>query len=212
MVADTSGNVVKRVDYDSFGNMIRDTNPSFDVPFGFAGGLHDRDTGLVRFGFRDYDPDVGRWTAKDPIGFAGGDTDLYGYCLNDPVNLIDPMGLEWIDPVDYWGDFFGGLGDFYENYRNMRQANWKAPRTDKYFHCRANCEAAQRGSGGEDAACVVSDTREWWDQNVKGYPPSDSVADQIANHYGRSQGSTNPGGSCSQLCAPFRPVSLPARY
>lgn len=65
------------------------------MPFGFAGGLHDRDTGLVRFGYRDYDPDTGRWTAKDPILFAGGDTDLYGYCLNDPVNKIDPDG-EWV--------------------------------------------------------------------------------------------------------------------
>jgi uncharacterized protein RhaS with RHS repeats len=48
----------------------------------------------VRFGFSDYDLDIGRWTAKDPVGFAGGDTDLYGYCLNDPVNLVDPFGLE----------------------------------------------------------------------------------------------------------------------
>ncbi len=93
VVADTSGNVVKKISYDSFGNIIDDTDPSFEVPFGFAGGLHDRDTGLVRFGYRDFDPDVGRWTAKDPILFAGGDTDLYGYCLNNPVNLIDPIGL-----------------------------------------------------------------------------------------------------------------------
>ena len=94
VVADSTGNVVKRIDYDSFGNIINDTNPTFDMPFGFAGGLHDRDTGLVRFGFRDYDPDIGRWTAKDPIGFAGGDTDLYGYVLNDPVNYFDSNGLE----------------------------------------------------------------------------------------------------------------------
>ncbi len=93
IVADGSGNVVKRVDYDSFGNIISDTYSSLTVPFGFAGGLHDRDTGLVRFGYRDYDPDTGRWTAKDPIGFAGGDTDLYGYVFNNPVNLIDPDGL-----------------------------------------------------------------------------------------------------------------------
>jgi len=93
IVEDASGNVVKRIDYDSFGNIIDDTNPAFNVPFGFAGGLHDRETGLVRFGYRDYDPVVGRWTAKDPILFAGGDTDLYGYVLNDPVNLIDPLGL-----------------------------------------------------------------------------------------------------------------------
>jgi RHS repeat-associated protein len=55
--------------------------------------LYDRDTGLVRFGHRDYDPDIGRWTVKDPILFAGRDTDLYGYVLNNPVNLIDPLGL-----------------------------------------------------------------------------------------------------------------------
>jgi RHS repeat-associated protein len=93
IVADAAGNVVKRIDYDSFCNIINDTDPSFEIPFGFAGGLHDRDTGLVRFGYRDYDPDTGRWTAKDPILFAGGDTDLYGYVLNDPVNLVDPEGL-----------------------------------------------------------------------------------------------------------------------
>ena len=57
--------------------------------------MHDRDTGLVRFGYRDYDPDIGRWTAKDPISFAGEDTDLYGYVLNNPVNRVDPHGLFW---------------------------------------------------------------------------------------------------------------------
>ena len=93
VIADASGNVVKKIEYDSFGNIIDDTDPAFEVPFGFAGGLHDKDTGLVRLGYRDYDPDVGRWTSKDPILFFGGDTDLYGYCLSDPVNLIDPLGL-----------------------------------------------------------------------------------------------------------------------
>ncbi len=91
-VVNTSGTVIKQIDYDSFGNILNDTDPSLKIPFGFAGGLHDRDTGLVRFGYRDYDPDTGRWTAKDPIGFGGGDTDLYGYCVNDPVNRMDPSG------------------------------------------------------------------------------------------------------------------------
>ena len=94
-VTDASGNVVKQIDYDSFGNILSDSNSSFTVPFGFAGGLHDRDTGLVRFGYRDYDPDTGRWTAKDPIGFAGGDTDLFGYVQNDPVSFVDPYGLKF---------------------------------------------------------------------------------------------------------------------
>ena len=93
LVTDSAGNTVKRIDYDTFGNVISDSNESLTVPFGFAGGLHDRDTTLVRFGHRDYMPEIGKWTAKDPILFAGGDTNLYGYVLNDPVNFIDPWGL-----------------------------------------------------------------------------------------------------------------------
>jgi RHS repeat-associated protein len=92
LVSDTSGGVVKRIDYDSFGNIISDTSPAFEIHFGFAGGLLDRDTGLIRFGFRDFDPEAGGWAAKDPIGFAGGDTNLYGYVENNPINWIDPTG------------------------------------------------------------------------------------------------------------------------
>jgi len=93
VVANADANVVKQITYDSFGNIISDSAPLFQVPFGFAGGLHDRDANLVRFGYRDYDPEIGRWTAKDPIFFEGGDTDLYGYVLNDPVSSVDPFGL-----------------------------------------------------------------------------------------------------------------------
>lgn len=62
-------------------------------PFGFAGGIYDQHTELTLFGARDYDAESGRWTAKDPIGFEGGDANLYGYVLNDPLNGIDPEGL-----------------------------------------------------------------------------------------------------------------------
>ena len=62
------------------------------LPFGFAGGMYDISTGLVRFGARDYDPSVGRWTAKDPIRFDGKQANLYVYVNNDPVNRIDPFG------------------------------------------------------------------------------------------------------------------------
>src|SRR5712691_240503 len=88
----TTGAVVQRLDYDAFGQMLMDTNPGFQ-PFGFAGGLYDQHTKLTRFGARDYDPAIGRWTVKDPILFSGGDTNLYGYVFNDPINFIDPWGL-----------------------------------------------------------------------------------------------------------------------
>src|SRR5690606_23135875 len=67
LVVDTaSGGVVQRLDYDSFGRVLSDTNPGFQ-PFGFAGGFYDADTQLVRFGARDYDPEVGRFTTRDPL-------------------------------------------------------------------------------------------------------------------------------------------------
>jgi RHS repeat-associated protein len=86
-----TNNVMQQMNYDVWGKVIQDSNPGFQ-PFGYAGGLYDRDTGLVRFGARDYDDETGRWTAKDPIGFGGGNTNLYGYVVNDPVNLVDPTG------------------------------------------------------------------------------------------------------------------------
>lgn len=89
----TDGTIAQQLDYDSFGRVLTDTNPGFQ-PFGFAGGLYDPDTGLVRFGARDYDAEVGRWTSKDPILFAGGQANLYAYVGSDPVNLIDPSGLQ----------------------------------------------------------------------------------------------------------------------
>ncbi|XXJ21328.1 RHS repeat domain-containing protein [Desulfovibrio caledoniensis] len=93
VVADMDDNVIKEVLYDPFGGIIEDTNPGLRLPLGFAGGLHDRDLGFVRFGWRDYDVRTGRWTAPDPIGEKGGDPDWYGYCLDDPVNGVDPLGV-----------------------------------------------------------------------------------------------------------------------
>ena len=89
----STGAVVQELEYSPFGRVLVDTNPGFQ-PFGYAGGLYDVDTGLVRFGARDYDGGIGRWTAKDPIGFSGGDANLYGYVLADPVNGVDPSGLD----------------------------------------------------------------------------------------------------------------------
>ncbi len=93
IVNTTDGAIIQQIDYDEFGNIIKDTNPGFQ-PFGFAGGLYDQQTQLTRFGARDYDAQTGRWTNKDPIRFEGGDTSLYGYVLNDPVNFADLNGLE----------------------------------------------------------------------------------------------------------------------
>ena len=95
VVDSTTGAIVQEREYDAFGRIVSETtSPGFSQPFGFAGGLWDEDTGLIRFGARDYRPDVGAWVSKDPLRFAGGDTSLYTYAANDPVNLADPNGSE----------------------------------------------------------------------------------------------------------------------
>jgi len=88
-----NGNLISQLDYDDWGKVLLSSQNIEFQPFGFAGGLYDPDTKLVRFGMRDYDPELGRWTTKDTVRFDGDGTNLYGYALNDPVNSIDLLGL-----------------------------------------------------------------------------------------------------------------------
>ena len=84
--------------YEAFGKVTAVGGASLDwMPFGFAGGMYDQDTGLVRFGARDYDPESGRWTAKDPVGFDGDGANLYEYVLADPMTHVDASGEGIVD-------------------------------------------------------------------------------------------------------------------
>ena len=125
MVVDTKTGVnAQKLNFDTWGKITEDSNPGFQ-PFAFAGGIYDLDTGLVRFGARDYNPSIGRWLSKDPIRFDGG-WNFYVYVGNDPVNKIDPLGLyeqetfvndliqradiEWQSMVSTLGKFTGAYG------------------------------------------------------------------------------------------------------
>lgn len=88
-----TGKAVQRMDYDEFGNILSDSNPGFQ-PFGFAGGLYDHQTKLVRYGVRDFDATTGLWNQPDSIRFRGGQANLFSYVDNDPVNAIDPAGYQ----------------------------------------------------------------------------------------------------------------------
>jgi len=71
--------------------------------FGYTGKMLDEATGLQNNLNRWYDSQTGRWISQDPIGFAGGDANLYRYVGNSPTNATDPSGLEeqigWIYEV-----------------------------------------------------------------------------------------------------------------
>lgn len=91
VVQATDGVVAQRMEYNDLGGITQDTAPDFQA-YGFAGGLNLPFAGLTKFGARLYDAETGTWTTKDPIGFDGGDTNLFGYVANDPINFVDPEG------------------------------------------------------------------------------------------------------------------------
>ncbi|MFN3652080.1 MAG: RHS repeat-associated core domain-containing protein [Armatimonadota bacterium] len=102
----SSQSVTHSRDYDAFGMTVGGTG--LPTPFGFVGGQgyqKDPDSGLMLLGARYYDPSVGRFISRDPIGYAGG-LNLYGYCGNNPVGASDPSGL--ISPEGILGGLLGG--------------------------------------------------------------------------------------------------------
>jgi RHS repeat-associated protein len=86
-----TGTVLGTASYDAYGRLSG--SPIANLELGFAGGIADAVTGLVRFGARDYDPVTAHWTARDPLLFLGEQTNLYAYVDGDPVGAVDPSGL-----------------------------------------------------------------------------------------------------------------------
>jgi RHS repeat-associated protein len=203
----TSGAVVQQVDFDEWGVVQSDTNPGF-TPFGFAGGMADGDTGLVRFGARDYDAETGRWTAKDPIGFGGGEYDMYAYSQSDPVNYVDAEGLDtYVIEINHYAEGYDpesesnthvDIGTEGEPYLNKR--SWIAWDSDLQ-----NTNDDRNSSSLSELWKILIDLyakdpcMEWWSQRTKkekaeiigsaigligvGYAISPDEVTQYANDY-----------------------------
>jgi RHS repeat-associated protein len=106
-----TGAIAQELTYDAFGRTLTDTAPGFQ-PFGFAGGLVDVDARLVELVHRSYDPATGRFTSRDPLLLGASSTNLYAYVDGDPVNAVDPLGLDAADDsvatfMDSWGGIAG---------------------------------------------------------------------------------------------------------
>ncbi len=90
LVVNAAGEVQNRIVYDSFGEVVSESNPGVDFRYGFTGRELDSETGLVYYRARYYDG--GRFISEDPIGFGGGDGNLYRYVGNSPTIFTDPSG------------------------------------------------------------------------------------------------------------------------
>ncbi len=210
-----TGAIAQRIDYDAFGRVLEDTAPGFQ-PFGYAGGLYDPDTGLVRFGVRDYDASVGRWTAKDPARFGGGDTNLYAYVEGDPVNKVDPTGLfptMWPSEIAGWA-----RAETYERWPNRDSngrpipAEWAVDENgkqrgtpdparhngegDAFRHCLASCEMARQWGTG--TASVGGTYHELSNPG----PEEETIMDEFNNECGRKRAEkATSSQDCVNECA-----------
>ena len=108
-LTDSSGATVESYSYDVFGNP--DSTSVLGNRFMFTGREYDTETGLYYYRARFYDPKIGRFLQRDPVGYSDS-TNLYQYCNNNPVNWIDPFGLEKQKNKPWWekleeGYYFG---------------------------------------------------------------------------------------------------------
>ena len=88
-LVDQAGSITSQTSYDSFGN----ASSSMPTRYGYTGRELDDYTGLMYYRARFYDSQIGRFISEDPLGFKGGDINLYAYVENDPLNWRDPSGL-----------------------------------------------------------------------------------------------------------------------
>ena len=118
-----NGSTVQTIKYDSFGNIKSISNPLLIQPYAWTGREYDIESGFYYLRNRYYDPKTGRFTTKDPIGFGGGDVNLYVMVGNNPVNWVDPFGLfkrTWgerlfITAAGYW-KLFGPVKVYIEGF------------------------------------------------------------------------------------------------
>jgi RHS repeat-associated protein len=93
-VMDGNGMILNHVVYDSYGQVVGQSDATVEFRYGYTGREQDNETGLDYYRARYYDAGNGRFISEDPIGFSAGDSNLTRYVENSPTNFTDPSGLQ----------------------------------------------------------------------------------------------------------------------
>ncbi len=212
LVSATTGTDTAWYEYGPFAEPIRLTGPAAGLnPFRFSTKRTDSTTDLVLYEYRAYNPMLGRWLSRDPIGERGG-LNLYGFVGNHPISWVDPFG------VSYYGnggaDFRGklscvcacGMSKCKKAAQLASDALAEAQKRfpadslhngagDAWRHCNWSCEMARLI--GQECAKIIGDIHENAGDR-KGQPNNEREMDEHNNSVGR--GLASQSGNCADLC------------
>ncbi|HYL83776.1 MAG TPA: RHS repeat-associated core domain-containing protein [Candidatus Angelobacter sp.] len=108
-LADSTGTLQTSYTFEPFGSTSV-TGAATTNGFAYTGRELDA-SGLYFYRARYYSPYLDRFISEDPLGLAGGDTNLYGYVFNSPVNFVDPLGFDALTRIGGGLQALGGLGE-----------------------------------------------------------------------------------------------------
>ena len=93
-----TGNKVQEIAYDPYGRVISNTG-SVDLPLKYCTKYYDKELGCYYYGKRFYDPSTCKWFSRDPLEEHGNQLNLYAFCKNDPINIIDVLGGDAVEAM-----------------------------------------------------------------------------------------------------------------
>lgn len=130
--------IANHIRYNSFGQVISETNSAIELLFGFTSRPFDDSTSLQINLNRWYDAALGQWASEDPIGFLAGDENLRGYVSNSSLTFIDPLGLFEYTSISWTHELQGlwGYGHLQDGAQPWRIASWHFGKSFGVVNCK----------------------------------------------------------------------------
>jgi RHS repeat-associated protein len=154
-LVNNDGELINHLTYDSFGNVISETDDTIDTRYLYTGRELDEEIGLQYNRARYYAPELGRFIGEDPIGFEAEDSNLHRYVENNPLFATDPFGLEsrsryplghdHPDCIELAKQIESLTREIYEKLEEFKNDTLNLPGKDPNDHVNNNPASSRRG-------------------------------------------------------------------